>query len=83
MKKPPTTPLSEETSALAQLVGQSVNAIDTPALVLDLEALGRLPAENATRAPRYARPGPARSASCPAATEPITLASRHALTAQP
>ena len=33
--------------------------------------------------PRYARTGPARSASCPAATEPTRLASMNALNAQP
>src|SRR4029453_7197215 len=51
MKKPPTTPLSEETSALAQLVGQSVNAIDTPALVVDLDAMKR----NLARMAEFAR----------------------------
>ena len=38
MNRPTKTPLSE---SLAQLVGQSVNAIDTPALVVDLDAMKR------------------------------------------
>ncbi len=42
-----------------------------------------LPTLKEAIAPRYARTGPARSASCPAATEPITLASMNALNAQP
>src|SRR6478752_2083824 len=46
--KPPTTPHSE---SLAQLVGQSVNAIDTPALVVDLDAMKR----NLARMAEFAR----------------------------
>lgn len=42
-----------------------------------------LPTVNEAIAPMYARAGPARSASCPAATEPTTLASMKALKAQP
>src|SRR5215208_7066626 len=38
MKPPTKTPVSDD---LAQLVGQSVNAIDTPALVIDLDAMKR------------------------------------------
>jgi D-serine deaminase-like pyridoxal phosphate-dependent protein len=38
MNRPTKTPASE---SLAQLVGQSVNAIDTPALVVDLDAMKR------------------------------------------
>jgi D-serine deaminase-like pyridoxal phosphate-dependent protein len=38
MKPPTKTPVSDD---LAQLVGQSVNAIDTPALVVDLDAMKR------------------------------------------
>lgn len=38
MKPPTKTPVSE---SLAQLVGQSVNAIDTPVLVVDLDAMKR------------------------------------------
>jgi D-serine deaminase-like pyridoxal phosphate-dependent protein len=38
MKPPTKTPVSE---ALARLVGQSVDAIDTPALVVDLDAMDR------------------------------------------
>ena len=38
MKPPTKTPVSDQ---LAQLVGQSVNAIDTPALVVDLDAMKR------------------------------------------
>ena len=40
MQPPTKTPVSDERS-LAQLVGQSVNAIDTPALVVDLDAMNR------------------------------------------
>jgi D-serine deaminase-like pyridoxal phosphate-dependent protein len=38
MKRPTKTPVSDD---LAQLVGQNVNAIDTPALVVDLDAMKR------------------------------------------
>jgi D-serine deaminase-like pyridoxal phosphate-dependent protein len=48
MKPPTKTPASE---LLAQLVGQSVNAIDTPALVVDLDAMKR----NLTRMAEFAR----------------------------
>jgi D-serine deaminase-like pyridoxal phosphate-dependent protein len=48
MKPPTKTPLSE---SLAQLVGQSVNAIDTPALVVDLDAMKR----NLSRMAEFAR----------------------------
>ena len=46
--KPPTKTVSE---SLAQLVGQSVNAIDTPALVVDLDAMKR----NLVRMAEFAR----------------------------
>jgi hypothetical protein len=46
-------------------------------------AASTLPAENDAIALTYARTGPARSASCPAATDPTTLASMNALNAQP
>jgi len=49
MKPPTKTPPSE--SLLAQLVGQDVNAIDTPALVVDLEAMKR----NLARMAEFAR----------------------------
>jgi len=48
MKPPTKTPVSE---SLAQLVGQSVNAIDTPALVVDLDAMKR----NLSRMADFAR----------------------------
>src|SRR5512146_1520088 len=46
--KPPTKPASE---SLSGLVGQSVNAIDTPALVIDLDAMKR----NMARMAEFAR----------------------------
>jgi D-serine deaminase-like pyridoxal phosphate-dependent protein len=46
--KPPTKPASE---SLAGLIGQSVNAIDTPALVIDLDAMKR----NMARMAEFAR----------------------------
>jgi hypothetical protein len=46
-------------------------------------AASTLPTVNEAIAARYARPGPARSAVWPAATEPIRLASMNALNAQP
>jgi D-serine deaminase-like pyridoxal phosphate-dependent protein len=49
MKPPTKTPPSE--SLLAQLVGQDVNAIDTPALVVDLDAMRR----NLARMAEFAR----------------------------
>ncbi len=48
MKPPTKTPVSDY---LAQLVGQSVNAIDTPALVIDLDAMKR----NLARMAEFAR----------------------------
>jgi D-serine deaminase-like pyridoxal phosphate-dependent protein len=48
MKPPTKTPVSE---ALARLVGQSVDAIDTPSLVVDLDAMDR----NITRMSEFAR----------------------------
>jgi D-serine deaminase-like pyridoxal phosphate-dependent protein len=48
MKPPTKTPVSEY---LGQLVGQSVNAIDTPALVVDLQAMQR----NLSRMAEFAR----------------------------
>src|SRR5215208_3237606 len=48
MKPPTKTPVSDD---LAQLVGQSVNAIDTPALVVDLDAMKR----NISRMAEFAR----------------------------
>jgi D-serine deaminase-like pyridoxal phosphate-dependent protein len=48
MKPPTKTPVSE---SLARLVGQSVDAIDTPALVVDLDAMTR----NVARMAEFAR----------------------------
>ena len=49
----------------------------------DATAASTLPAANEPTAAAYARTGPARSASWPAATEPTRLASMNALNAQP
>src|SRR3954463_3784503 len=49
--KPPTRTPASEGEALTALVGQSVNAIDTPALVVDLDAMKR----NLARMAEFAR----------------------------